>query len=431
MKTCGHHLVVAVFGLLAASTTHAATVAVSCAALGREFEICREGAQAWAAQTGNTVRLVSTPNSGSERLALYQQLLAARAPELDVLQIDVVWPGILARHLVDLSTAAAPVRDTFYPQLVSNDTVAGRLVALPWFVDVGLLYYRSDLLARHGAPVPRTWQELTDTAARIQRAERAADGPRLWGFVWQGRTYEGLTCDALEWLASQGGGTIVDPAGNITVNNPRAAGAITRAASWVGRISPKGVLNYAEEESRGVFQSGQAIFMRNWPYAWNLLQSPDSPVRGKVGVALLPAAPDGQPAAALGGQQLAVSRYSRNREAAISLVLYLTGRGEQKRRALVGGYHPTIPALYDDPEILASSPLFGTLRNALADVVARPSAAVGADYNRLSYAFANAVHTVLAGQSDAESSLRALERQLRRLKRRGNWPAAASDEAPR
>jgi trehalose/maltose transport system substrate-binding protein len=421
--------VVAAFGLLAASAAQAATVAISCAALGREFEICRQGAEAWAARTGNTVRLVSTPNSGSERLALYQQLLAAHAPELDVLQIDVVWPGILARHLVDLSAAAARVRDAFYPQLVRNDMVSGRLVALPWFVDVGLLYYRSDLLARYDAQVPRTWQELTETAARIQRAEQSANGPRLWGFVWQGRTYEGLTCNALEWLASQGGGTIVDPAGDVTVNNSRAAAAITRAARWVGHISPKGVLNYAEEESRGVFQSGQAVFMRNWPYAWNLLQNRDSPVRGKVGVALLPAAPDGHPAAALGGQQLAVSRYSRNREAATSLVLYLTGSAEQKRRALVGGYHPTIPALYDDPEILASSPLFGTLRNALDDVVARPSTAVGPDYNRVSYAFANAVHTVLAGQSDAESSLRALERQLRRLKRRGNWPAAASGEA--
>ena len=423
--------VVAALAFVAAGAAQAATIAISCGAVGREFEICRKGAEAWAARTGNTVKLVSTPNSASERLALYQQLLGAHAPELDVLQIDIVWPGILANHLVDLSAAAARVHDAFFPQLIRNDTVAGRLVALPWFVDVGLLYYRSDLLTRHGLPVPRTWQELTDTATRIQQAERAAGASRMWGFVWQGRAYEGLTCDALEWLASQGGGTIVSPAGKITVNNPRAAAAIVLAASWVRHISPEGVLNYAEEESRGVFQSGQAVFMRNWPYAWNLLQSPESPVRGKVGIALLPAAPDGRPAAALGGQQLAVSRYSHNREAATSLILYLTGRAEQKRRALVGGYHPTIPALYDDPEILASSPLFRTLRHALDDAVARPSAVVGKDYNRVSYAFANAVHTVLAGQSDAESSLRALERQLRRLKRRGNWPAVASGKENR
>ncbi len=409
---------------------HAATLTISCGAVGRELEICREGAELWAARTGHTVKLVSTPNSSSERLALYQQLLSAGAPDLDVLQIDVVWPGILAGHLVDLSAEAEAVRGAFFAQLVSNNTVGGRLVALPWFVDVGLLYYRSDLLAKHGRPVPRTWAELTDTAAHIQRSERAAGAARMWGFVWQGRAYEGLTCDALEWLASQGGGTIVDAAGRITVNNPQAAAAVTRAAGWVGRITPEGVLNYTEEESRGVFQSGLAVFMRNWPYAWNLLQSPESPVRGKVGVTPLPAAGDGRSAAALGGWQLAVSRYSQNRAAAASLVLFLVSRTEQKRRALAGGYHPPLPALYEDAELLAANPLFGILREALEDAVARPAAAVGADYNRVSYAFANAVHTVLAGQSDAESSLRALERQLRRLKRRGDWPAARAGKAP-
>ncbi len=424
-------IVVASIALAAGITAQAATIAISCGAVGRELEICRAGAEEWAARTGHTVKLVSTPNSSSERLALYQQLLGARAPDLDVLQVDVVWPGILAGHLVDLSTAAADIRADFFPQLVRNDTVGGRLVAIPWFVDVGLLYYRRDLLDRHDAPVPRTWTELTDTATRVQRAERARGAARMWGFVWQGRAYEGLTCDALEWLASQGGGTIVDPTGRITINNPRAASAVTLAASWVRHISPEGVLNYTEEESRGIFQSGLAVFMRNWPYAWNLLQSPDSPVRGKVGIARLPAA-DGEPhAAALGGWQLAVSRYSQHRELATSLVLHLVSRAEQKRRALVGGYHPTIPALYDDAELLAASPLFGALRAALDDAVARPSAAVGADYNRVSYAFANAVHTVLAGQSDAETSLRALERQLRRLKRRGHWPASGAGKAGR
>ena len=195
-------IVVAALTLAPVVAAHAATLAISCGAVGRELEICREGAEAWAARTGHTVKLVSTPNSSSERLALYQQLLAARAPDLDVLQIDVVWPGILAGHLVDLSAAAAAVRGEFFPQLVGNDTVGGRLVALPWFVDVGLLYFRSDLLERHGLAVPRTWQELTDTAARIQRAERAAGAPRLWGYVWQGRAYEGLTCDAIEWRCS-------------------------------------------------------------------------------------------------------------------------------------------------------------------------------------------------------------------------------------
>lgn len=402
---------------------HAATVAISCGAVGRELELCREGAEAWAARTGHSVRLVSTPGSGTERLALYQQLLAARAPELDVLQIDVVWPGILAPHLVDLASAARTVVDDHLDVLVGNNTVDGRLVALPWFVDLGLLYYRRDLLERHGAAVPRTWTALAETAARIQRAERAAGAARLWGFVFQGRAYEGLTCNALEWLASYGAGTLVDGAGRIDIETRPAEQALTLAARWIGTISPPGVLNYTEEEARGLFQSGQAVFMRNWPYAWALLQDPTSPVRGRVGVAPLPAGPDGQPAATLGGQQLAVSRYSRAPEAAVSLALYLAGRAEQKRRALAGGYHPTLPSLYADPDVRAAGPLFDVVGRALGDAVARPSAVTGPAYNRVSFAFANAVHATLAGQSDAATSLRVLERQLRRIQRRADWTA--------
>ena len=403
------------------ATVHAATIAISCGAVGRELELCREGAQAWARNTGHSVRLVSTPSSGTERLALYQQLLAARAPDIDVLQIDVVWPGILATHLVDLSEPARAVASDHAAALIRNNTVGGRLVAMPWFVDIGLLYYRRDLLVRHDAEVPRTWQELTGAADRIQRAERGGGASRLWGFVFQGRAYEGLTCNALEWLASYDAATLIDPAGRVALNAPAAQSAIALAASWIGTISPRGVLNYTEEEARGVFQSGQAVFMRNWPYAWALLQQDASPVRGRVGVTTLPTGPDGRPAAALGGQQLAVSRYSRSPQAAISLALFLTSRAEQKRRAIAGGYHPTLPGLYRDGEVLAASPLFAILGEALPYAVARPSSIAGPAYNRVSYTFANAVHAALSGQSDAVTSVRAMERQLRRLQRRGAW----------
>src|SRR5690606_3132311 len=110
----------------------------------------------------------------------------------------------------------------------------------------------------------------------------------IWGFVFQGKAYEGLTCNALEWIDSFGGGAIVDAGGQITVDNPRAVQALALAGSWVGDISPTGVMNYDEEAARGVFQTGGAVFMRNWPYAWALAQGDDSLVRGKVGVMPLP-----------------------------------------------------------------------------------------------------------------------------------------------
>jgi trehalose/maltose transport system substrate-binding protein len=414
-------------GLLAlalapAAPAHAVTVSLACSAVGRELELCREGAQAWARRTGNEVRLVPVPNSASERLALFQQLLAARAPDIDVFQIDVVWPGILAGHLVDLAPYARDAAREHFAAIVANDTVRGRLVAMPWYADVGVLYYRTDLLRRYDEPVPQTWDALTATARRIQDAERAAGNPSMWGFVWQGRAYEGLTCNALEWIASHDGGTVVDTQGRVTINNPRAVAAVQQAAGWVDRITPRGALNYTEEEARGVFQSGSAVFMRNWPYAYALGNAQDSPVRGRIGVAPLPKGnSDGRHAGALGGWQLAVSRYSRHSAVAIDLVLYLTSAGEQKRRAIAAAYNPTIPALYRDPEVLAAQPFLAALEPMIAQAVPRPARGVGARYNQVSAKFWNAVHAALSGRETAQESLARLDRDLERLRRVGHW----------
>lgn len=414
--------------LLAASclqvtAAEAATVAISCGAVGQELQVCREGAEAWAAATGHTVEVVSTPNSATERLALYQQILAAGSGDIDVLQIDVIWPGILAPHLVDLSEHV-PQEEVVrhFPAIVENNTVEGRLVAMPWFTDAGLLYYRKDLLEKYGMEPPSTWDELASIAKDIQDKERSAGNERMWGYVYQAKAYEGLTCNALEWVASFGGGTILDPDGGITVDNPQAAAALRWAASTVGTIAPEGVLNYAEEESRGVFQSGNAVFMRNWPYAWALAQAPDSAIRDKVGVTVLPShEEEGPHAATLGGWQLAVSRYSENPGPAADLVRYLTSREEQKRRAIQAAYNPTIGDLYEDPEVLEAVPFFESLYDTFTTAVARPSVVSGARYNQLSYGFFNAVHAVLTGSKEAEASLGELAASLDRLSRGGRW----------
>ena len=400
-----------------------ASLAISCGAVGLELKICQEGVAAWSARTGNEVKVITTPNSATERLALYQQLLAAKSPDIDVFQIDVIWPGILANHFVDLKDKipAAEVAQNF-KAIVDNNTVDGKLVAMPWYTDAGMLFYRKDLLEAAGKPPPRTWQELFATAQELQDKARAAGNERMWGFVYQGKAYEGLTCNGLEWIDSFGGGQIVDATGQVTVDNAKAAEALSWAASTVGKISPEGVLNYSEEEARGVFQSGNAVFMRNWPYAWALGQAADSAVKDKIGVAALPAGgADGKPTGALGGWQLAVSAYSKNPDLAADLVRYLTSKEEQKRRAIEGSYNPTVEALYQDPEVLAAVPFFGSLYEVFVNAVARPSRVTGVKYNQVSSEFFNAVHAVLAGQTDAASSLGGLSRKLDRLSRGGKW----------
>jgi trehalose/maltose transport system substrate-binding protein len=400
------------------------TVSISCSSLGIEQQLCRSGSEAWAKQTGNKVKLVSTPADANERLALYQQLLAAQSKDIDVLQIDVIWPAILASQLMDLSTLLpAQDRADHFKVLIDNDTVDGKLVAVPWFVDAGLLYYREDLLKKYGKQVPATWGELADTAKAIVAAEAKGGNAKLQGYVWQGRAYEGLTCNALEWIASFGGGSIVDGKGAVTIDNRQAAKAIETAKSWIGTISPKGVLSYGEEESRGVFQSGNAVFMRNWPYAWALANAADSPVKGKVGIAVLPQGDGGEArhAATLGGQHLAVSRYSAHPKEAVDLVRYLTSAPEQKRRALKGSFNPTLRSLYSDQELLAANPFLGDFLPIVDSAVARPSTATGRRYNQVSSAVVRAIHATLLGQGAASENLVGLDKALERLSRGGHW----------
>ena len=416
-------LAAATAGLILAfgTTARSAEISISCSALGKEYEICKEGADAWAKKTGNTVKIVSTPNSATERLALYQQLLAAGASDVDVFQIDVVWPGILSQHLADLSQKAQGQIGQHFPVMVQTATVDGKLVAMPWFADAGLLYYRKDLLQKYNRSLPQTWEDLTETARIIQEGERKAGNSAFTGFVWQGRAYEGLTTVALEWVGSHGGGTIVDEKGEITINNPKATQALKTAAGWVGKITPEGVLNYTEEEARGVFQAANAAFMRNWPYAWALAQGADSPVKDKVGVAPLPkGSTDGRHVGTLGGQLLAVSKYSKNADAAAELVIYLTGAEEQKRRAIVGSFNPTIPALFKDPEIQKAAPFVGELLEVFTNAVTRPATVTGQSYSKVSSEFFNTVHQILSGRAQPEQALAGLDRDLKRIKR-GGW----------
>ena len=253
------------------------------------------------------MEVVSAPQSATDNLAQILQFAGAQSGELDVYQIDVIWPGILASHAADLNEyIPAEEIDTHFPAIVQNNTVEGKLVALPWYTDAGLLYYRTDLLEKYGYDGP-TWDELEEMAMAIQEGERGEGNDSFWGFVWQGNNYEGLTCDALEWQVTEGGGQIIEPDGTITVNNPACAAALERAAGWVDTISPPGVTSYQEEDARGVWQSGNAAFMRNWPYAFSLGNSDDSPIAGQFDVTTLPQGAGDRSAATLGGWQLMVS----------------------------------------------------------------------------------------------------------------------------
>lgn len=372
-------------------------------------------------KSGHEVKVVTTPPSSSEQFTQIRLWLAAGNPDIDVYQIDVIWAPQLAQHFVDLAPQVQDAAGQHFEAIIRSQTVDGKLIALPMFADAPALYYRRDLLEKYGEKVPATWKEMGAIAARIVEAERAAGNRQLQGFVFQGAAYEGLTCNALEWIASHGGGRIVEEDGRISVFNEHAINALETARSWIGTIAPKGVLSYQEEESRGVWQTGNAVFMRNWPYAYALGNRDDSTVKGKFAVTTLPAGDGGRSAAALGGWNLAVSRYSRHRDAAIELVEFLTSEETQKQRALMSSRLPTRPALYDDPDIASRQPIIPQWKAVLENAVPRPSAAVKTKYNEFSSQLWTAVHNTLAGNGTAADNLELLEVQLTRLQGGSSW----------
>ena len=255
----------------------------------------------------------------------------------------------------------------------------------------------------------------------VMDAERAEGAADLWGYVWQGNAYEGLTCNALEWIKSNGGGQIVEADGTISVFNDNAVGALEMAKGWVGTISPPGVLSYMEEESRGVWQTGNAVFMRNWPYAYALGNGADSPIKGKFDVAPLPSGGgDNSSAATLGGWNLAVSRYSPNPDAAISLAKYMASTEFQKQNALKTAHLPTIIALYDDPDIAAAQSIIPRWKDIFLNAVPRPSAPTKIKYNEVSSLFWSAVHDTLSGTGTAPDNLELLQISLEELQG-GGW----------
>lgn len=364
----------------------------------------------FAEQTGATVNYIKGAESATDRLTYYTQTLNAESKDFDVFTVDVIWPGILAVHAEDLSSAAQELADSganFFERILSNNKIGDTLVSIPTYTDAGMLYTRTDLLEKYGATAPTTWMELEEAAAAITEGEMGEGNPDFVGYTFQAAAYEGLTCNALEWIYSNGGGTFIEADGTVTVNSDQAKAAIERAKGWIGGIAPSSVTNYKEEDSRGVWQGGNSAFHRNWPYVYSISQADDSELKDKFSVGLLPMG-DGEGAdhaATLGGWNMMVSKYSENVDASKVFAKYMCSFEVQKARAIERSLNPTIVEVYKDEDVLAANPYQADFMPIFdGGSVARPSGVAADLYNDVSVAVFTTVNELLAGQQDDVSA---------------------------
>jgi trehalose/maltose transport system substrate-binding protein len=364
--------------------------------------------------TGINVNLVPHPSASDQSYAQLARNFSSKSSSFDVMMLDVVWVGAFANYLVNLKPKLGKAAKAHAAGIIQNDTIGGKLVAMPWFGDFGILYYRTDLLKKYGykAP-PKTWNQLFSMAKKIQDGERKTNS-NFSGFVFQGQSYEGLTCDALEWVASAGGGHFIDN-GKVTIDNARARTILDAMRNQIGKITPRGVTTYMEEESKNAFVSGDAAFMRNWPFAYSIGAAADSKIKGKFSVTVLPHGAAGPSVGTVGGWQLGVSKYSKHKDAAIELVRYLTSPAVQRYDAIFNTNVPTILSVAKDKAVVKSNPYLKPQIAAVARVT-RPAKFLKTHYNEGSKAIYQGVSQILNG-TPAKNVLPGVASKLKRLVR--------------
>lgn len=357
---------------------------------------------------GIHVTYIDGPNGSTQIHSIFLNMLTARGSSIDIMSIDIIWPAEFALNqwVVPINDRwPASERAKYLVGPIQGCTFGDQIWAAPFNTDAGLLYYRQDLISTP----PSSWEELTDTATRLQ-----ANGSVKSGYVWQGASYEGLVCNFAEVLYGYGG-TVLDPHNPklVTVNSPQAINALTTMVNWVSTISPDIVLQGKEENIRAYWEKGDTAFMRNWPYAYALGNAPTSKVAGKFNVSSIPYGGTNRIGhSAIGGWQLGINAFSKpdKIDASWQFIQYMISEKAQRRLALEASLAPTLKSVYQDQDVLAKYPFFQHLGSVLQTALPRPTSP---RYIDLSHAIQSRVSSALTKQSSPAEALAGLENDLR------------------
>ncbi len=337
-------------------------------------------------------------------LAISSLLLGASP--FDIILIDVTWlPKYAEAGWISSLDKYIDIEE--WNSLISGaqdgNSYKGNIYRWPLVADMGLLYWRSDLMKEP----PQTPNQLLEISRNLVQ-----DNQVEYGYVWQGRQYEGLSCVFLEVLHAFGGEWL-DDNNHVKLSSNESI----EAAKWLRKLikvgaSPKAVTNFAETEALQVFESGQAAFMRNWPYAWSELQKDSSQVKGKVGLTLM-VSEQGRPSAStLGSWGLSILQNSHNKKAAYQVIRYLTSQASQKKLFTDYGYTPTSEKLFDDVQLISKLSILPELKRALSVVQARPMTPL---YAQISNVLQVELSSILTANKPAEDAMRLAKDKTKRI----------------
>ncbi|MEH2326899.1 MAG: ABC transporter substrate-binding protein [Nostoc sp.] len=360
---------------------------------------------------GIRINLVEGPNATNLLEDLYTSSFILGESPYDLINMDVIWTSKFAAAgwLLPLGDRISKKElAAFSFQDVEGGRYQDKLYRIPVRSDVGMLYYRKDLIKQAGLKPPETFNDLIRISQVLQKKKEVN-----WGYVWQGRQYEGLVAMFAEVLNGFGGFWVNPDTLEVGLDRPETLRAIEFLRSTVKEgISPPGVTTYQEEDTRRLFQSGEVAFLRSWPYAWPLAQAENSPIRGKIAIKPMVHAPGKTGAASLGGWGLGIAKSSQHPEEAWKAIQYFTSREAQRRFILSAGYVPSRRELFTDPEIVAKYPHYPQLLAVVDNAVLRPPIA---QYAQTSDILQRYLSAALSGRMNSEQAMQAAAAETRRL----------------
>jgi multiple sugar transport system substrate-binding protein len=357
------------------------------------------------------INLVEGPFDTNLIENLYTSAFLLGDSPYDIINMDIVWvPKFAAAGwVIDLTDRISPQQlSKFISGNVEGGRYRGKLYRIPHASDAGMLYYRKDILEQAGIQPPTTFEEMENISQNLQK-----QGKTTWGYLWQGKQYEGVSAMFVEVLAGFGGFWANPQTFEVGLDKPEAIQAVEFLKSTIAsRISPPGVTTYGEEETRLLFQSGQSLFLRNWPYVWRLANAEGSKVKGKIAIAPMLSSNARSGGSCLGGWGWGISKTSKHPEQAWKAIQYLTSEETQRKFILETGLIPSYKSLFTDKEIAAKYPHYPQLLKVVERPALRPPLAQYAQASDILQRYLSAAFT---GRMSAEQAMKAAASETRNL----------------